>query len=98
MVHSYCRGENAELYFLLVIAGIVLYIIQLYIIYNTYYQAGWDCGMIAEMSEKLARGELMIRDSGYYSSYLSQNPHQAFIVFILTVIKKVSNHFGTQDM
>jgi hypothetical protein len=83
---------------LLVIAGIVLYIIQLYIIYNTYYQAGWDCGMIAEMSEKLARGELMIRDSGYYSSYLSQNPHQAFIVFILTVIKKVSNHFGTQDM
>ncbi len=92
------KFTTRECWFLLIILGMILYVVQMYIIYNTYYQAGWDCGMIAEMSEKVARGELEVRDSGYYSAYLSQNPHQAFMVFVLTIVKKISNHFGIQDM
>ncbi len=92
------KFTTKECWLILVIASMVLYAIQMYIIYNTYYKSGWDCGAIAEMSEKVARGELVIRDSAYYSEYLSQNPHQAFMVFILTIIKKISNHFGIQDM
>lgn len=92
------KFTTRECWFILVIASMVLYGVQMYIIYNIYYKSGWDCGVIAEMSEKVARGELFIRDSAHYNAYLSQNPHQAFMVFILTIIKKISNHFGIQDM
>ena len=92
------KFTTRECWLMLVIASMVLYGIQMYIIYNIYYKSGWDCGVIAEMSEKVARGELLIRDSAHYSAYLSENPHQVFMVFILTIIKKISNHFGIQDM
>ena len=92
------KFTTRECWFILVIASMILYGVQMYIIYNIYYKSGWDCGVIAEMSEKVARGELLIRDSAHYSAYLSENPHQAFMVFILTIIKKISNHFGIQDM
>lgn len=91
------KFTTRECGFLLAISSMILYFVQIYIFFNTYYHAGWDCDMVSEISERGARGEIIISENVFYNAYLSQNPHQAFMVFILTIIKKISNHFGIQD-
>ena len=82
---------------LIYIVSAILFLIQIYAFYNTYYVTNkWDPAAIINAAHAIANGEVESLDI-WYSKYLSWFPNNQFIVYIFSILFKINNQFGVLD-
>lgn len=87
------KRNRKECYSLLIIVNGILFLIQVYVFKNIYFESNWDCGMLAEVSEGLAYHNYDI-NYGFSGDYFSRYPNNVWLTFILTIIKKINIWIG----
>lgn len=70
----------------IIIANIVIFFIQCYVIYNWYYLLGWDVSAIRKYAMQIANGNL---ETGYASYYFSIYPNNQFLLCVYSQVYKV---------
>lgn len=75
---------------LICILSVILFVIEFFISYGIYLKTGWDAGILNEASDYMVQnpGENM------YSSYYIEYPNNVFLLFLITVMKKISSLFS----
>lgn len=76
---------------------VLFFVVQLYVFYAVYFQTGWDCGTLEEITNGLVYKNIDIND-GFYGYYLSTYPNNVWLVFVQYIIKWVAYHFGVKDL
>lgn len=67
-----------------------LFLIQIYISYNIYFDTMWDSGLIVENARMIAEGKTDILANSYFSMY----PNNIFLVWFYSMIFKLNLAFG----
>lgn len=73
------------------ILSVVVYLIQIIVIYNIMFYTAWDCGEIRNISWEYVETGIMDTE------YLSRNPNNMFLVFITIGIMKLFHFIGDFD-
>lgn len=85
--------SKRESYLFLIIANILLLVVQLYILKNIYFETGWDCSVLAWVSDGLAYNNFDI-NAGFPGDYFSTYPNNLWLTFVLAIIKKIDIGIG----
>lgn len=78
---------------LIVGATVLLFVIQLFAVYNYYFETGWDSYVLVNTSQTLADGygfDIESDQSYYYSTY----PNNFLMVFVFSNIIRIGNIIG----
>ncbi|MEG1996634.1 MAG: hypothetical protein RR036_03895, partial [Oscillospiraceae bacterium] len=75
--------------FMVAIIIFLVFIIQLFIVYNIFFQSGWDVGHLALATTNRLNG-IPIGDSSYFKIY----PNNLFLTFMFSVIAKCGEYLG----
>lgn len=92
-VYYFQKQNKRKCILLLMAANFLLFIIQIYIFRNIYFESNWDCGTLAEVSEGLAYHNYDI-NAGFSGDYFSRYPNNVWLTFFLMIIKKVNIWIG----
>lgn len=79
----------------IVLMSVLLFIAQIYVIYNYYFRTGWDAGnIVIPCAEQVAVGG----DGSAWNSYFSCYPNNLLLVWIFSVVRKIDLRFGILDV
>lgn len=91
------RLSSKACYIFLGIGSIIFLLIQLYVFYSIYFQTGWDCGTLEEITDGLVYKNIDINE-GFYGYYLSTYPNNVWLVFVQYMIKLFAYYLGVKDL
>ncbi|MEG2439124.1 MAG: hypothetical protein RSB26_06880 [Lachnospiraceae bacterium] len=74
----------------LLIASLILFFFQLWIAWNIYFEAGWDCWAIVDTARSFVEGSL--RNGSYYGTY----PNNIVLMEIFSIILKGAAFIGVE--
>lgn len=75
------------------LAAGTLFLVQIFVCYNTYFYTGWDCCIVLSASENIAKGWDF---SGNYT-YFSQYPNNLFLSHLFGWIKHIVKGIGLTE-
>ncbi len=73
---------------------LLLFLAQLYVCYNCYFETGWDVGMVMNYAKWLADGYLIEWSDVYLPRYLNN----ALITWLFSLFIRVSRYIGVLDV
>lgn len=91
MVKKKCHKEiNIPYGRIVQVSAILLFLWQIYLSYNIYFNTGWDAGLVFSNAQTLAFGESAQLSHAYFSQY----PNNLFIVSVYALILKLNSVLG----
>lgn len=75
-------------YTILILTG-VLFLVQLVIFYNTFFETGWDSGYVVSIARRIGAG-----DSGFATDYFGRYPNNIFLVWFYGIVFRVLSWLG----
>lgn len=75
---------------MLVILSCVFFVVEFFISYEIFFKTGWDAGILNDASDYM----VLHPGENLYSSYYVEYPNNVLLLFIITVIKRISGLFG----